>query len=358
MRRKAFTLSELLIAMGLMVALLAGAGVVFHSAVQAQRTSIALSEIMRKFRGITNQLDADFEEGRLQKDGQIMMVWQPGPNGNGGYDRFDRVMLFATGGFQTYNEQPVTNPPGSPERITGNMARICYMLAKDKDGIFPQNQSKEKRILSRTQHILSAENRFTAGPDFAPFVQADFETHNFDLEYDNTYDGNATVANWPKLLQAERADALTMITGVQVNPSTIPAGTGGTMVDPTDPSTIHMLLSEGVGQFMVQGWGVDINADGIIAGNEARWFPETDMVGNGNLSDGDLFDLTSTSVAGLIYPDWVCDSRTITYPVASINEANFNSIPGLGRALKFTFTLYDSRGIYKNGKTFTHIIWL
>jgi hypothetical protein len=39
-----------------------------------------------------------------------------------------------------------------------------------------------------------------------------------------------------------------------------------------------------------------------------------------------------------------------------IDEANFNSIPGLGRALKFTFTLFDSKGIIKKGMTFTHIV--
>jgi hypothetical protein len=33
-------------------------------------------------------------------------------------------------------------------------------------------------------------------------------------------------------------------------------------------------------------------------------------------------------------------------------------IPGLGRALKFTFTLYDSKGILQNGRTFTHIVFL
>jgi hypothetical protein len=41
-----------------------------------------------------------------------------------------------------------------------------------------------------------------------------------------------------------------------------------------------------------------------------------------------------------------------------MNEEHFNEIPGLGRALKFTFTLYDSKGIIKEGRTFTHIVYL
>jgi hypothetical protein len=28
------------------------------------------------------------------------------------------------------------------------------------------------------------------------------------------------------------------------------------------------------------------------------------------------------------------------------------------KALKFTFTLYDSRGVFKEGQTFTHIVYL
>jgi len=48
----------------------------------------------------------------------------------------------------------------------------------------------------------------------------------------------------------------------------------------------------------------------------------------------------------------------ISYSGQQVNEANFYSIPGLGRALKFTFTLYDSKGIIKKGRTFTHIVYL
>jgi hypothetical protein len=38
----------------------------------------------------------------------------------------------------------------------------------------------------------------------------------------------------------------------------------------------------------------------------------------------------------------------------------FNDIfdNAVGPALKFTFTLYDSNGVFKDGKTFTHIVYL
>ncbi|GAG37847.1 unnamed protein product, partial [marine sediment metagenome] len=41
-----------------------------------------------------------------------------------------------------------------------------------------------------------------------------------------------------------------------------------------------------------------------------------------------------------------------------LNEGDFGDIPGLGRALKFTFTLYDSKGILPKGRVFTHIVYL
>jgi hypothetical protein len=41
-----------------------------------------------------------------------------------------------------------------------------------------------------------------------------------------------------------------------------------------------------------------------------------------------------------------------------LNQERFEEIPGLGRALKFTFTLYDSRGIIPEGRTFTHIVYI
>jgi len=50
--------------------------------------------------------------------------------------------------------------------------------------------------------------------------------------------------------------------------------------------------------------------------------------------------------------------NNMSYNGRLLNQANFNSIPGLGRALKFTFTLYDSKGIIKEGRTFTHVVYL
>jgi len=341
MRRKAFTLSELLVAMGLMVALLAGAGVVFRSAVQSQRTSIALSELMRKFRGITDQLDSDFRG--LRKDGEIAIFWSASTDGS---ERFDRLMFFADGDFQTYNEQPMT--PGPPlKRIAGNLARVCYMLAKDGSGVYPQNQIKAERILSRTQHILTGDASFDALPLLGSLFNASlFRTHNFANEYDSSY---GDLLSWKNIDITDKYDMLSIITGIRISTSAIVDG--GAMVDYGKSSDMHMFLGEGVSQFKVQSW---YDADG-------RWFPEVDRNGDGDFTDGDFFLagslIDTANIPGVIYPGNVIWNDPVNSPVA-VDETNFLTAPGLGRALKFTFTLYDSRGIYPDGKTFTHIVWL
>jgi hypothetical protein len=111
-----------------------------------------------------------------------------------------------------------------------------------------------------------------------------------------------------------------------------------------------MLLCEGVGEFKIQGWYEA----------QQQWIPEVDPDGNGNLADTHFFLNEPNNVPGVLYPApyGTVHINTIDYQRELLNEANFNIIPGLGRALKFTFTLYDSRGIIKNGMTFTHIVYL
>ena len=70
--KKAFTITELLLAISLMVVLMATSGVVFKTAVTAHRTASATAEIARKLRGITDQLNADFQAPR--KDGDTFLL--------------------------------------------------------------------------------------------------------------------------------------------------------------------------------------------------------------------------------------------------------------------------------------------
>jgi hypothetical protein len=121
-----------------------------------------------------------------------------------------------------------------------------------------------------------------------------------------------------------------------------------------------------VSEFKIQGW----------YDAQQRWVPELDPDGDGSLSDTDFIldasdptRLDSTDVPGILYPYRIAPAgpygRVILGGTFSderyqdiLNESSFGLIPGLGRALKFTFTLYDSKGIIKQGRTFTHIVYL
>ncbi len=356
--KKAFTLIELLVAVGILAMVLSFSSLIFRTSIESQRTASANAEIMRKLRAITDQLNADFQG--LRKDGEIFVVWDARPAGQNdpnydhdGYVRFDRIMFFADGDFQSYGT--------SPKIIRGNVARISYMLAKRGNFITQtpvQAQLPEKRILTRTQHIYTADPCFPDFLDPTVFPDTDEEWYYWNnwLEYDKT-----TLDKWKNISPSNKQDMLTVIADVNVVPDPnfiLSVGADwkcrGTTVDPADPNSIHILLCAGVGEFKVQGWYDD--------GLQQRWVPEVDPNGDGILSVGESdFYPDPNSVPGVLYPYppyGMVIINNITFSRVLVNEANFNSIPGLGRALKFTFTLYDSKGVIKDGRTFTHIVYL
>ncbi len=388
---KAFTIIELLVAMALLVAMLAISGMVFKMAVDAHRRAEATGEVTRKLRSIVNQLDADFRG--LNEQGEVTMVWVPVPMDAQGkampsvtppvdvdhYGRFDRVVFFANGNFQSYGKQPPSPPPAlldlipvpdKPETlpirnaggklVQGDMALICYMPANDSAGIEAYKQTVPRsRILARSQHILASDVELVGLP-----VQSTGQTYPLYVNPTQP-DGKFLVAFTPafihrfeyinlSLLQWLYMDApgqpmtnknwaLSQLTGVS-----IPNGTpivAGLSVDPhainAQDKNIHMLLSEGVGEFSVQSWH---NGD-------QRWFPEIVRNPDGTILRRD-FSATGNQLNPLVLP-WSPDSGD-----SFSADPTTSGSGGIGRALKFTFTLFDSNGVFKNGKTFTHIIYL
>jgi prepilin-type N-terminal cleavage/methylation domain-containing protein len=351
---KAFTLIELLVAVAILVIVLSFAGIIFRVSIESHRTAIANAEIMQKLRAITDQLNADFKGFR--KDGEIFLVWTASlkaganPNDPNSYERFDRIMFFADGDFQSYG---VNHPI-----VHGNLARVCYMLARRGGigGIKAEDQPREKRILARTQHILTADTRFAGSRDpIGTSSEQEWYDWNNKLEYE--YDSNS-LEKWKNIPWQNKQNMLSVITDVKVDSPTVPDRVWGANVNPADPISIHKLLCEGVGEFKVQGWSYDAQQ------KRWRWVPEVDPDGNGDLTDSDFFMDSSGRVPGVLYPypPYGMVSLGGVFKGNSfqglLNEASFDSIPGLGRALKFTFTLYDSKGVIKNGRTFTHIVYL
>jgi hypothetical protein len=118
---------------------------------------------------------------------------------------------------------------------------------------------------------------------------------------------------------------------------------------------------QGVGQFHVTVWRPDLG----------RWYPEYDPDGNGDYVDSDYPTMTShgqqiietsraVSPNGLLVTAFTnSQGDTANYYYSRMVGSNrvFTAMP-FTRALKFTFTLYDSNGVFKDGKTFTHIVYL
>jgi len=353
-----FTLIELMVAMGILALIMAFSGVVFRVSIDSHRKAMANAEIMQKVRAITDQLNADFKG--LDKDSEIFMTWVAkaiGPGGGSdsnydGYERFDRVVFFANGDFQSHG----TNPT-----IRGNTARICYMLAKrpasipGRPPVKVDGQRREERRLARNQHIITQD---AALPDFFDpnsFTDSQWYEWNNYYEYDKM-----SPEQWKRMPYDSKKEALSVVTGIKFDVPTVAEDFWGSTIDPADPNTIHMLLCEGVAEFKIQSW----------YDAQQRWIPAVDPDKDGSLADTDFImapsggGLDPEAVPGVLYPFPPYGGVKIRnidnddYPRSQVNRTNFNKIPGLGRALKFTFTLYDSKGILKEGQTFTHIVYL
>ncbi|MHC4242883.1 MAG: PulJ/GspJ family protein [Planctomycetota bacterium] len=351
---KAFTLIELLVAIGILAIVMSFVSVIFKVSIGAHRTAIANAEIMQKLRAITDQLNTDFKG--LRKDGEIFVVWVAKKldttadykdNDLDEYERFDRIMFFADGDFQSYRP-PKVQGNIAPPIVRGNIARICYMIAK-KGNVKAENQDRTKRVLARNLHILTADQSLADFSDPNTFSDARWYEWNNRDEYDKI-----SLDGWKNISRQNKINLLTATTDIQVEDSSVNMAVRGVEVDPADANSIHMLLCEGVSEFKIQGW----------YDAWQQWIPEVDPDGDGDLADTHFFLDDPTETPGVLYPapnggvKMKDNDNNIDYPEDQIDEAHFNAIPGLGRALKFTFTLHDSRGIIENGMTFTHVVYL
>ncbi len=353
--------------MGLLAAIFVASAFIFRAAIKAQKTAKAVLEITQKLQTITSQIDTDFKG--LRKDGLIYMFWVPSPkidnsgapltdvNGTyDGYDCFDRVVFFANGYFQTYNEYDHDSDAAtSPIVLTGNTARITYMLASDADldivspVLTPARwQQPADRILARSQHILIKDPLLGPFPDFGNIPVLDWSVggdnlqylkdHNFNYEYDN-----AAIDDWNNASQVELQEMFTLATNFQfgINDPT----RGGLVVTADDPDSLHMMLCQRVGSFSVQRRIWDTSGVTPII----RWWPQIDPDGDGILEDERDYFVDPSDPTNL-------DLSTVWYLPYPGNEISFDIF--FGGALKFTFTIYDSKGVFPEGKVFSHIVYL
>ena len=362
-----FTIVELLLAISLLGIILVSSGIVFQKAVRSHRLAEATSEITQKLQAITDQLETDFAS--LRKDGEIFLVWVPfgiDDDGDGSidrYERLDRMLFFTSGDFVSYNTYVDTY---NQSYITGNVALVCYTFARDVDNVLPESQDPSDRILIRSQNILTSDSGLDDMPilplDTNATAEAEFRDNFFQIEYTTL-----TMDQWLFIPYSEKLRMLSAVTyPIEGSGMSMPEWHVGPQVDLQDPSTINILLADGVGEFIVQGW----------SDTAQRWVPMYDPDGDSIFTDDSDFRVTgseidTTSRTGVIYPRRTysggsalgfvslgSQSELYGYANDDVTQDNFNNIPGLGRALKFTFTLYDSLGVFEDGKTFTHIVYL
>ncbi|MDD5011036.1 MAG: hypothetical protein PHQ00_02820, partial [Phycisphaerae bacterium] len=261
-----FTITELLVAIGLLAAVLAASTSIFHYSIEAQRTAMATAEIMRTLRAVTDQLNYDFAGILDANQAPIIMEFS---GGSDDANKADSIVFFAVGDFQTMDGT-----------IRGNTARIYYGQSSKPDPNSMDTKIRAEKILARKQVILApAETGSTNENEYEP---------NSLSELMNIYisDVDAAADKW-----LERPD-----------------------ISEPNEDNIPMYFAKGVDNFAVEFCGkTDVN-----------------------------------SVSGAI--DWRPPDN---------QRRHF----GLGREpypdlIKFTFTLYDSKGILKTGRRFEHIVYI
>jgi len=345
---KAFTLIELIVAVALLVLAITFSSMIFKVSLGTRRTAAANDEIMQKVRAITDQLSRDFTG--LCKDAPLLIQFEQ-LNPTSPQFRFDQIMFFATGDFQSiqrYDGTPKT-PTFSGAPIRGNAARIYYGHADvfDSSGWRLYNDSNS---LSRRQHILTADTTIYDWPDpnlsrFADFVFSPPLSDNECFEHDRM-----SLAQWKIVNQAQYDPSTGVVIPVCFD--------SRTQIDLTNPQglTLHNLMCEDIESFAIQ-WAY---WDGTT--NSLLWYPDNtslfhfDLINPGTVRFGVRFNIPSDNASGTAW--FAIESGLVQYN--NTGNPSLDNFPGnfYPDAIRFTFTLRDSRGVIETGRTFSHIVYI
>jgi len=379
--RKAFTLVELTVAVALLAMMISFSAVILKISISSQRLAAANAEIMQKFRAITGQLNSDFSG--LCRDAPMFIWFELDPNTGA---RYDQIMFFAAGDFTStqpyrYDSGQKAKIPfftGSPVR--GNVARIYYGQANSIDYAVNYDTTEPYWVfntLARRCHILTVNpaliadisQRLILFPDitdftafastFVPFI-SNLLGNNVD-EHDSL-----SLAEWKLITQEPAYTAYNN----QIVFTCFDNTYGRPKLDLKQPRTLHMLMTEGLGSFKIQwAYPFDISNPNppppLI--RQWRWWPSVDPDQDGFYDDdSDFFEMRK--IYPLPLPSFgvffktagVSDPMLLWFSPDDAQNVYIGSFPTgfFPKALKFTFTLYDSKGVIEDGRTFTHIVYL
>ncbi|MDH4201655.1 MAG: prepilin-type N-terminal cleavage/methylation domain-containing protein [Phycisphaerae bacterium] len=372
-KKKAFTIVELLVAMTLLVILLGLSGMVFNTTVQAHRAAGASIDVSRNLRAITEQLSNDLRG--LRKDAPLFIKFYSIGNA-----RHDLVHFFADGDFQSTKQY-------AGQTIYGNVARIYYGHANSVDifndpGLTPDYYSYQ--TLARKTHILTADAGIKAVYGQIPLISSggliDYTQFATDFLFSNNFP-NENQLEFDTITLTEWINALNFLNAG--NPDNADAFVDNCMDDGTRPfidlskvETLHLLMAQGVIEFQVQ-WAYTTNDLVTVAGLPVpwlfagvRWWPSDDPDGDPSTVGSDFDVMAGLDIFGVYLRMPNGSSFAQWHDVVSANPAKrCRANDGSGgafyfkdnfypAALKFTFTLKDSNGIFADGKTFTHIVYL
>jgi hypothetical protein len=361
-----------MLAIGLMGMIIAFSSIIFRFGIDAHRVSAANAEIMQKVRAITEQLNSDFRG--LRKDMPLMIFFMQDDTHNAP-NRYDQVMFFADGDFSSYQQYTKASSDRVPipvndanqtagQIIRGNVARIFYSLAQKynsdmTDVLEPMKIDKEERVLARRANILSADTSLKKWPDpenidttfYEKIPVSDYYANDF-YEHDSM-----SLSDWKKTTRNE--NDVIVNTCFDYGSEVPTVDRRRIIVDQRKQDTYQKLFCENVGSFAVQWAYWDENSDND---KELRWFPSDDPDGDRDYMDSHLiangklpfskFAVHFNLDKGTGIGDW--------HNVDDLEYRGSHSfVPGFyPNALKFTFTVYDSKGIIKGGRMFTHIVYL
>ena len=311
--RKGFTLIELLVAMAVLALMIAFASMVFSVSIDTYRVSMATAEIMQKLRVVTDQLDLDFKG--LRSDAPVLIWFEQKSSSDP--NRRDEIMFFADGDFSSIQLYTLGLNSGHPDPVNGdtvirgNTARVFY-------GQTNLSAIERKRILARRQHILTSDTNVDDWPNAGAMNFNEPGEKNEWYEHDRL-----SLAEWKNVAAAQWNTVRSVcFQRPQINTS----------------DDYHKLLCDGLSSYAIQ-WAYWDPSD-----NRFYWYPDSARLADKGGSFGVYFNVGSIT-------GW--DS------IGSIGQQyRENNAEFFPQALKFTFKLYDSKGIIKGGMEFSHIVYL